>query len=149
MKYTRTIANVARSEAYAKEKSDCTVVAYAGVVGCSYDEAYQKMTKHGRPENKGMPIYSIKSMFKSDSRFRFIGTFGTHRMQTRYREFTFADTPHHGGVTLGSFLKKFPSGRFYVIVRGHVCAVIDGQVAGTGGYEKLTQRVEAAFEFKA
>lgn len=149
MKYTRTFEHVLRSEEQAKEKSDCSVIAYAGVTGCSYDESYKKMESLGRKKNEGMSLFAVKVLMKSDSRFRFVGTFGTPEMQYRYREFKFADTPHYGGVTLGSFLKKFPSGRYYVIVRGHVCAVVDGKIAGTGGYEKLTQRVEAAFEFNA
>lgn len=44
-------------------------------------------------------------------------------------------------MTTGTFIKKFPKGRYVVVVRGHAFSIIDGVVVGNTGDAKMKKRV--------
>jgi hypothetical protein len=44
-------------------------------------------------------------------------------------------------MTTGTFIKKFPKGRYLVVVRGHAFSIIDGVVVGNTEDSKMKKRV--------
>jgi hypothetical protein len=52
-----------------------------------------------------------------------------------------------GGYTTISFLKKFPKGRYFILIKGHAFAIIDGVVYGNQeDATRLRARVLQAFK---
>jgi hypothetical protein len=44
-------------------------------------------------------------------------------------------------MTTGTFIKKFPKGKYLVVVSGHAFSIIDGVVVGNTGDAKMKKRV--------
>jgi hypothetical protein len=44
-------------------------------------------------------------------------------------------------MTTGTFIKKYPKGRYLVVVRGHAFSIIDGVVVGNTEDSKMKKRV--------
>jgi hypothetical protein len=94
-----------------RETNDCTVVSFAEVWGIPYENAH----KH------------IKNQFKR-----------RHRGGVKARENVIANCPktkikkgpytQENRISLGAFAKTHNVGRYWVFVRGHALAVIDGVI---------------------
>lgn len=96
-----------------REKNDCTVVAFAEVFNVSYEEAHLHLkTKCGRVDRKGLCSYKVIP----DS---------ITGVKIATRTFGCTNIPK---ISLGNFIKQHPVGRYYVCVRGHALAVIDGVI---------------------
>lgn len=97
------------------ELKDCTVVALAEVFNIPYEKAHRHLKLNlGRQNRKGLFEKEVKSL---------PGTFKEYRIAIR--SFGCDNVPK---ITLGQFIKQHPIGRYYVLVRGHALAVIDGVV---------------------
>lgn len=100
-----------------RENNDCTVVALAASVGMEYQEAHEHIrVKCQRSPNAGV---SWRFMANLDM-FNFAGN-EMHRMEFKCR-----GKEHN--ITLNQFCKRYPKGRFYVLVKGHALAVVDGVI---------------------
>jgi hypothetical protein len=44
-------------------------------------------------------------------------------------------------MTTGTFIKKYPVGKYLVVVRGHAFSIIDGQVVGNASDATMKKRV--------
>ena len=44
-------------------------------------------------------------------------------------------------MTTGSFIKKYPVGKYLLVVRGHAFSIIDGVVVGNTGDARMKKRV--------
>ncbi len=44
-------------------------------------------------------------------------------------------------MTTGTFIKKYPVGKYLVVVRGHAFSIINGQVVGNTGDATMKKRV--------
>jgi hypothetical protein len=44
-------------------------------------------------------------------------------------------------MTTGTFIKKYPVGKYLVVVRGHAFSIIDGNVVGNYGDARMKKRV--------
>lgn len=95
-----------------KESGDCTVMAWANVFDCTYEQAYNYMAKFGRKHRKGMKLYQIKEALESCKKAKV--KFGPYDGWNR--------------ISLSKFCKKHSQGRYYVLVRGHALCVKDGVV---------------------
>lgn len=101
---------------YHKEHNDCTVKAFAIAFDTSYDKAHAFLkAKCGRQNRKGLRVRQHLPM-------------KLKKTKTEIVEDVFFDTECGGPITLNAFCKKYPKGRFYVTVRGHALAVVDGVV---------------------
>ncbi len=94
-----------------KETNDCTVKAFAVVFDTTYEKAHAHL-KHscGRQNRKG--IVSREVIVPS-------------LKKTKYKVGPYSKTNR---ITLKNFLEKHSEGRFYVCVRGHALAVVDGAI---------------------
>lgn len=109
------------------ETNDCTVIALATALECSYKEAHQILERWGRRKRKGIPLD-----LTLQTRGKEIGI--TERMN-------FEKSP-----TLRQFIKDNPEGNFIVIVRGHALCVKNGVIYDHS--ERPQRRVLQAYRVK-
>lgn len=125
------------------ESRDCTVRALASASGCSYARAYAIMERAGREENSGMSLNHINEAMKYVGA-NLVGVFGTTIAATYLRNITNADIER--GMELKNFIKYFQTGRYFVLIRGHALAVVDGELMDSGCV-KAGVYVVAAWKF--
>jgi len=94
------------------DRNCCTVLAWAAVFGCNVDKADKYLRRFGRKWRKGMLTYEIEDALKHCKRYKVVK--GPYSSKKR--------------VTLKRFTQEHSVGRYYVLVRGHALAVIDGVV---------------------
>lgn len=93
------------------ETNDCTVVAFAEVFDTTYERAHKHLKeKCGRVNRKGVYTNLVLPQSLVNTKFR---TGGPYENKPR---------------TLGQFVKDFPEGRYYVCVRDHALAIVDGVI---------------------
>ena len=109
------------------ETNDCTVRALAAASGASYDEAHAALAKHGRPYRKG-PTASW-GFGKGGRRFidcpalrKAAADLGCTWRVLEPTEYT-AKT-----MTTAERDRRLASGRYICMVRGHVAALVEGEV---------------------
>lgn len=95
-----------------KDKSYCTVSAWAKVFDSSFDKADLYLRRFGRSFGRGMKTVDIERALASVKRYKVVK--GPYSRSNR--------------VTLKQFVNNHPEGRFYVLVRGRALAIIDGVV---------------------
>ena len=119
--------NTQRGDAFASERSDCTVAATAIAAQIPYYEAHKLLAEFGRKSRHPVRYTAFISWLKGLALP--VGKYHVERVQmpsclpaNRLRAFG----PFTQSVTLAQFLRDFPKGRFVVRISGHVFAVIDG-----------------------
>lgn len=90
------------------ERNDCTVRALAISTGQSYSDCYNVLAQFGRKPNKGT---NIRKFFKNN---KTVFNFWFKKLSFRKQ------------ITLNKFVKKYPTGTFYVRISRHVFVVKDG-----------------------
>jgi hypothetical protein len=101
-----------------KERNDCAVKAFAIVMNTSYDRAHKHLSLQcGRQHRKHGPIQCDKVLPES-------------LKNTKHRVGPYAWVGEK--VTIKKFCDKHPIGRYFVLVRGHAIAIIDGIVYDWG-----------------
>ena len=99
------------------EKNDCAVKAVAIVCNASYEEAHATLKRLGRRDGKGTPMDVIMAAVKA---------LGCH--------VNYGDKRDHRGVNCGRRtinrlrLPQGGKGRWLVLTRNHILAVVDGKV---------------------
>jgi len=108
-----------------KDRNFCTVAALACTLDWSFGKAHRHMAKHGRKNGRGM--------FEED----WAPAIAEAAIKAGKRFVPYRDT----GKTLKRFCKDNPNGTFYVKVRGHALAIVDGVMhdwtADTAGRRKI------------
>lgn len=97
-----------------REKSDCMVVSFSTVWDIPYDKAHAHMrTQFRRKPRKGVPY-----------------TEGRDVAMQRCPKTVMVKGPYteDNKISLERFCKAHPVGRYWVFVRGHALAVIDGVI---------------------
>jgi hypothetical protein len=126
-----------------KEHADCAVRALSNLLDCSYGLAHRKLAKHGRKHGKGSPWYSIRLATKEicEMKSRTVSWHG-------YPEYS-AAASKFGGYnvqTIGQFQRSHPKGVYLIAMRGHVVAVVDGELidwtASTSRRHKVTGHIK-------
>jgi hypothetical protein len=91
------------------ETNDCTVKAFAVVFDTTYEKAHAHLKKNcGRQNRKGIHAREV---------------IPPSLKKTKYKVGPYSKTNR---ITLKNFLEKHNQGRFYVLIRGHAFAVVDG-----------------------
>jgi len=93
---------------YNGERRDCTVIALAAVTGLPYPRCHAALKDAGRKDRRGIPFVRVAQ--------RVAGHVG-HSFAICTR-----------GGTLRRFVQENPQGAFYVTIRGHAFAVLDGVI---------------------
>ncbi|MEG0153345.1 MAG: hypothetical protein RR744_09295 [Cellulosilyticaceae bacterium] len=93
------------------ESADCSVKALATVLNTTYDKAHFHLKEHcGRKNGQG--IYSKDVIPQS----------------LKNTKYVVGEYSRSNKITVKQFCEKHNIGRYYVCVRGHAFAIIDGQV---------------------
>ncbi len=91
------------------EKMDCTVRAISAAFDIPYKDAHRHCKDfYNRKDGRGFP---------------FVRTFGKHTRMLFWKTVTYFPRPK---MTLGTFVKKNPTGTFMVLVPKHILTVKDG-----------------------
>jgi hypothetical protein len=127
------------------ETNDCVVRAIASAFEMHYDEAHDFVASNWFRRNRegtrnfigGMRSMVDKGVLINGKSFSNLGDQHGHM---KY------DVKVKGQIvkrnmTTGTFIKKFPKGRYVVVVRGHAFSIIDGVVVGNTGDAKMKKRV--------
>jgi hypothetical protein len=106
------------SKISSSENRDCTVRAMARAFDIHYDIAHKICEKHGRISKKG---WEPRRLFKVKNGKRIPRTIAGRVI--RFKQ------PNRS-MTIQTFLKRKPIGRYYCVKTGHAFAIIDGVVYG-------------------
>jgi len=125
------------------EHADCTVRALSNLLDCSYGLAHRKLAKHGRKHGKGAPWRSIRLACKEicAMKERTVSWHGFAEYSIEAAKF--------GGYnvqTISQFQRSHPKGVYLIAVRGHVVAVVDGELidwtANSSRRHKITGHIK-------
>ena len=127
------------------ESNDCAVRAIASSFEMHYDEAHKFVAKKWFRGNRegtrnfvgGMRGMVSKGVLINGKSFSNLGDQHGHM---KY------DVKVKGQIvkrnmTTGTFIKKFPKGKYLIVVRGHAFSIIDGVVVGNTNDAKMKKRV--------
>jgi hypothetical protein len=115
---------------FSRENNDCTVRAFKNATEIEYREAHAICKVYGRKENAGMMLGPYHKLL-TDNGFRCIGAYGTTHGAKLMRVVDHT-IPSYKGMTLANAMKFMQNGSFIVSIRGHVFAVVDGDLIDQG-----------------
>ena len=115
MSFINTVAMFGGSTKHHKEHNDCTVKAFAVAFDTTYDKAHAFLKEYCGRKNR----HGIRAREHLPHKLK--------KTKTQIVEDAW-DIQNGTGITLNAFCKKYPTGRFFVTVRGHAIAVVDGVV---------------------
>ena len=99
------------------EKNDCAVKAVAVVANASYQEAHEALRLAGRKPRRGTPLPVIFAALRSLGVYHEFKTVADHRGKDM------------GRCPISRVRSRLPrKGRFLVLTRSHILAVVDGVV---------------------
>jgi len=154
------------------ETDDCVVRAFATVTESTYDEAHKFVKRVFQRQNR-KATFHFDNIMKTRVGLKTLGM-KYIRMTNHDVTPTIRKTVHYGetftsfhnitsdawplittyGVTrvnrmtVGSFIKEYPKGRYLISIRGHAFAIIDGVVIGNNeDSRRLRARVSNAYKF--
>jgi hypothetical protein len=127
------------------ESNDCVVRAIASSFEMHYDEAHKFVAKkwfRGNREGTRNFIGGMRGMVSKGVLIngKSFSNLGDQHGHMKY------DVKVKGQIvkrnmTTGTFIKKYPVGRYLVVVRGHAFSIIDGVVVGNTEDSKMKKRV--------
>jgi hypothetical protein len=127
------------------ELNDCVVRAISSSFEMHYDEAHQFVkVKFNRQNRKGTSFFvgGLRRMINDKIKIngKSFQTIGNEYGHVSY------DVKVKGQIvkrnmTTGTFIKKYPVGKYLVVVRGHAFSIIDGQVVGNASDATMKKRV--------
>lgn len=137
-----------------KENNDCVVRAFMMALDLPYDKAHKFVAdKFKRVNRKGtytqMYMENILGRQKNGYKMNLMGyhpkyAFGKRKklVNPKYKKET--------GYTVKSFMEQHPVGRYFIIVKGHALALVDGVLYGNSGeqYNGFRRTVHYVIECK-
>jgi hypothetical protein len=127
------------------ETNDCVVRAISSAFEIHYDEAHQFVkVKFGRENRKGTRFFVGGMRRMVDDKVQINGklfeTMGNEYGHVSY-EVKVKGQIVKRNMTTGTFIKKYPVGKYLVVVRGHAFSIIDGAVVGNASDATMKKRV--------
>ena len=133
------------------ESNDCVVRAIASSFEMSYDDSHKFVAKIWFRRNRegtrnfvGGLRHMINNKVKINGKL--FETMGNEYGHVSY-EVKVKGQMVKRNMTTGTFIKKYPVGKYLVVVRGHAFSIIDGQVVGNTSDATMKKRV-INFAFK-
>jgi len=127
------------------ESNDCVVRAIASSFEMSYDESHKFVAKIWfRKNREGTRNFAVGMRHMVENKIPINGksfsNLGDSKGNMKY------DVKSKGQIvkrnmTTGTFIKKYPVGKYLVVVRGHAFSIIDGQVVGNTSDATMKKRV--------
>lgn len=107
-----------------KDKNNCTVLALKSVTGWSEAKCYSTLKKMGRQDGKGFDIVAaISNQDFNINGVNFEPVINVYKDAFECTHGLYDNTP-----TVRAFAKANPEGVFYVVVRAHALAIVNGVV---------------------
>ena len=127
------------------ESNDCVVRAISSAFEMHYDEAHQFVkVKFGRKDRKGTAFFvgGLRHMINNKVKIngKLFETMGNEYGHVSY-EVKVKGQMVKRNMTTGTFIKRYPVGKYLVVVRGHAFSIIDGQVVGNTSDATMKKRV--------
>jgi len=127
------------------ETNDCVVRAISSAFEMHYDEAHQFVkVKFGRKDRKGTAFFvgGLRRMVGNKVKIngKSFETMGNEYGHVSY-EVKVKGQIVKRNMTTGTFIKKYPVGKYLVVVRGHAFSIIDGAVVGNASDATMKKRV--------
>ena len=127
------------------ETNDCVVRAISSAFEMHYDEAHQFVkVKFGRKDRKGTAFFvgGLRRMIGDKVKIngKSFETMGNEYGHVSY-EVKVKGQMVKRNMTTGTFIKKYPVGKYLVVVRGHAFSIIDGAVVGNASDATMKKRV--------
>ena len=127
------------------ESNDCVVRAISSAFEMHYDEAHQFVkVKFGRKNREGTRNFvgGLRCMINDKVKIndKLFETMGNEYGHVSY-EVKVKGQMVKRNMTTGTFIKKYPVGKYLVVVRGHAFSIIDGQVVGNTSDATMKKRV--------
>lgn len=129
---------------FANEHNDCSVRALANCTGISYSESHAVHKNYGRINRKGTNWIPLLNSYQK-IHLRIKGIYGSSYMSSLASRTTGLQTS--SGMTVKSFLKKHPKGKYVVLIARHAFAVVDGGIID-GNLVNANSRVAVVWEPK-
>jgi hypothetical protein len=127
------------------ESNDCVVRAIASSFEMSYDDSHKFVAKIWFRRNRegtrnfvGGLRHMINNKVKINGKL--FETMGNEYGHVSY-EVKVKGQMVKRNMTTGTFIKKYPVGKYLVVVRGHAFSIIDGQVVGNTSDATMKKRV--------
>jgi hypothetical protein len=127
------------------ETNDCAVNAISSAFQMHYDRAHEFLrVKFGRVNRKGTKFF-VGGMRRMENDGQDINLKSFESMGDQNGRMAY-DVKVKGEVvkrkmTTGTFIKKYPVGRYLVVVNGHAFSIINGEVVGNEEDAKMKKRV--------
>ena len=135
------------------ESNDCVVRAISSAFQMHYDRAHEFVrVKFGRQNRKGTRFF-VGGMRRMEDDGQDINLKSFESMGDQHGRMVYdvkvKDKVVKRKMTTGTFIKKYPVGRYLVVVRGHAFSIINGEVVGNVEDAKMKKRViVSAFKVK-
>jgi hypothetical protein len=134
------IKAIGAPEKYQGETNDCTVKALAVSLDIPYDQAYlYAMRSFNRRRNTGPTPNVLKRAFSSDKAFTELQS---KALKTTYKQVDGRMLDRE--MTIGTFVKTYPSGTYYVVVSRHALVIKNGIVYDHS--DKPKRRIKLAWK---
>ena len=115
-----------------KDSNYCTVMALAATFGMSYDKAYDYASKEwSRKKGRGVATLTMLGSFPSAVGKEYAKKILSQEVIRVKAEQDYKQPQGHTvtrDMTLSTFSKKYPRGKYYILVKGHALAVINGEI---------------------
>lgn len=146
--------STSQSELAKSEKNDCVVRAFMMALDLPYDKAHKFVeTKLKRQPRKGTYTRSyIKNILgrqKNGYKMRLMGFHPKYQREGQ-KKLVNPKYKKETGYTVKSFMEQYPKGRYFMIVKGHAVALVDGILYGNSceQYDGFRRPVRYVIECK-
>ena len=137
------IKAIGAPEKFKGETNDCTVKALAVALDIPYDQAYlYAMRGFNRKRNSGPTPNVLKRAFSFDKAFTELQG---KALKTTYKQVDGRMLDRE--MTISTFVKRYSSGTYYVVVSRHALVIKDGTVIDHS--DKPKRRIKMAWKVEA
>ena len=136
------------------ETNDCVVKAVAVIAECTYDEAHAEVSMRMNREFRKGVLTTTLVKYMNERHAPVITEHADHLIHgqiIKYEPHTTYTSKKTGKktfcrMTVGTFAKQFNQGKYYVLIKGHIFAVVNGEILGNAvDAAKLRTRVKRAW----
>jgi len=130
-----TTQNVKRSNIQPTENNDCVVRAISNATNCDYDKAHGLAAQHYNRRNK-RGTSTLAVINRSEALFSDLG-FKCEEVNQVYAT-----------STINQFVRRNPKGRFFILVRSHALAIVNGVVYDNSDRTSGRHKIRYAFNLE-
>lgn len=142
--FKTSLSKVSR-EGFENEKNDCVVIAYAIAFNISYAEAHKFVAKRFNRKPGEGTSGTLLAFFNADATKTKMLNKKIIKCKTVNSKYTHKAVKY----TVGTFHKDYKEGSYFILVRNHALAIVDGVIYDNSGFEKKMRRpIRGAFKIE-